>query len=107
MTRALFIKEILPSRSFTTSGKYGQETVTAQPLILTDCINDIYGEAYGDVAKSIADQKAQVGDGCTVILNNQVVKRDGTTKDGQPFTIYENRTKICSIGVHHIANKPF
>lgn len=97
MTRLLKIKELLPLRSFDSKSNSSQK-VNVLPMVLTDGLNSIYAEAFGDTANRLI--AAQLEKGRTVSVKLTSNARPWQSQDGK--TGYSNDVRIDDLEVFDI-----
>ena len=92
----LKVKKVLPGRTFESKDSLGNpRQVLVAAMVLTDGINSMVAEAYGDVATACANKNVQEGDLCNVKLATEA--RSWTDQQGQER--WENRVSMQGIEV--------
>lgn len=96
MIKILKVKKVLPGRTFESKDSLGNpRQVLVAAFILTDGINSMVAEAYGDAATACANKNVQEGDLCSVKISTEA--RSWTDQQGQER--WENRVNVQGIEV--------
>ncbi len=96
MIKILKVKKVLPGRTFDSKDSLGNpRKVLVASFVLSDGINSMVAEAYGDVATACANKNLQEGDLCSVKISTEA--RSWNDQQGQER--WETRVAIQGIDV--------